>query len=226
MNSIGVDSNPDGKPGGASDLGDGSYTYTDGGKTYRVLAFTDDGRSDLVLDVEKAGLADVLVVGGGGGGSNFASGPRGGGAGEVHYVEQMLLDATAYTVTVGAGGAGDGIAAVNGNLSSLGSNIKAGRGGGSLSANTADPNTIGGGGSMGGLRNDSTDNYHTAGAGAGHDTWGGANRYDGRPLSVVGSVVVYGLGGHTGTTGTANRGDGGYNGGNGGSGTVIVRVEV
>lgn len=40
MNSVGVDSNPDGKPGGASDLGDGSYTYTDAGKTYRVLAFT------------------------------------------------------------------------------------------------------------------------------------------------------------------------------------------
>ena len=40
MSSVGVDNAPDGKPAGATDLSDGSYTYSEGGKTYRVLAFT------------------------------------------------------------------------------------------------------------------------------------------------------------------------------------------
>ena len=129
-------------------------------------------------------------------------------------------------MTVGGGGAGASISAADGNLSSLGDDIKAGRGGGSVGANTADPNIIGGGGSTGGLRNNSTDNSHKAGGGAGQDTWGGANRYSGRSLSITNTAIEYGIGGFTGTNAIANRGGGGYNGGNGGSGVIIVRVVV
>jgi hypothetical protein len=206
---------------GDADFSDAATgTYTDDGIDYKYITYTASG----TLTVTEAGLADVLVVGGGGGGSSFSA--RGGGAAEVHYVEEMFLNAGSYTVTVGGGGAGASVSAGNGNLSSLGSDIKAGRGGGSVAAGTGDPNIIGGGGSTGGLRNNSTDNNHTAGGGAGHDTWGGTNRYDGRSLSITGSAIIYGLGGHTGTAGTANRGNGGFNGGAGGSGVVVVRVKV
>ena len=133
MSSVGVDNAPDGKPAGATDLSDGSYTYTDGGKTYRVLAFTDDGRSDLTLDVETAGFADVLVVGGGGGGTINALNGKGG----YTRIGSYEMSVQTYTVTVGAGGAAGGAAAANNGYDSSIGTLVVGFGGGVGGGNTS-----------------------------------------------------------------------------------------
>ena len=66
--------------------------------------------------------ADVLVVaGGGGGGSSAAAG--GGGSGGIIYASSYSLSATGYSITVGAGGAGD---SGNGNNSTAGGNSQFG----------------------------------------------------------------------------------------------------
>lgn len=62
------------------------------------------------LTVTNPGVANVLVVGGGGGGGS--SNPvgwetGGGGAGGIVYATTYTLPATSYTITIGAGGAGD-----------------------------------------------------------------------------------------------------------------------
>jgi hypothetical protein len=137
MNSVGVDNNPDGKPAGAIDLSDGSYTYTDGSETYRVFAFTDDTNSNLTLDVETAGFVDALIVGGGGGGGREWAG--GGGAGGHYYLANAYLEKGSLTVTVGAGGAGASISSFgnNGIASRIGSYFSPGGGGGADTSGTA-----------------------------------------------------------------------------------------
>ena len=78
-------------------------TYTDSGTNYKYLTFTSSG----TLTVDRAGYADVLMIGGGGsGGGRFYAGAGGAGA----YVEDtILLDALTYTITIGAGGSGNPI---------------------------------------------------------------------------------------------------------------------
>ena len=197
-------------------------TLSDSGINYKYITFTGSG----TLTVTKAGLADVLVVAGGGGGANFLSRATGGGCGEVHYVEKMFLEVAEHTVTVGAGGAGASVEAAFGNLSSIGSIAKAGRGAGACSAysGAAGAARNGGGGGNGGFWDDGVQS--PIGSGAGLSTWGGATLQSGRSLSITGTSVEYGIGGHTGTNATANRGGGGFNSGNGGSGVVNIRVRV
>jgi hypothetical protein len=88
---------------------------------YAGLQFTTDG----TLTVTKAGLFDLLLVGGGGGGGgaqgNFCGG--GGGGGGILGLDETLtvyLEATTYTIDVGAGGAGSDSSPALGKPSMLG----------------------------------------------------------------------------------------------------------
>ena len=227
MNSVGVDNAPEGKPAGATDLADGSYTYSEGGKTYRVLAFTDDGRSDLTLDVDTAGFADVLIVAGGGAGHSTN---RGAGGGGFYEATDYYVPAGTHTVTIGAGGP----AANNvGSPSSFLDFTMMGGGGGS-SASYVQTGGSGGGGvsplraggpGVPGQGNDGSD-YAGGGAGAAAvSVTGGA----GAESTLTGTSVTYSAGGNYtgGGNGGPNTGDGGEGPtGTGGSGIVIVRVEI
>ena len=108
-------------------------TYTDGGIDYKYITFT--GSGSLVVD--RAGFADILLVGGGAGG-----GVAGGGAGG-HSEQNVYLKVGTLTVTVGAGGAYNGAGSNNGLPSRL-DNYIALAGGGST------PNLDGGAGGSGG----------------------------------------------------------------------------
>ena len=195
MSSVGVDNAPDGKPAGATGLADGSYTYTDGGKTYRVLAFTDDGRSDLALDVETAGFADVLLIGGGGGGGEYGGGGAGG-----YIASNAYLTAGTATVTVGAGGSGIGNGnptTAMGNASQVG--IFGALGGGHGSGQTA--NIAGRGGSGGGAG-------YNAGSGSASQTGqgnAGGNRVSGFHGAGGGGASAAG-GGDAGSDGAGGAG--------------------
>lgn len=77
------------------------YTDTVNNKSYAVVAFFTSG--SLVLRESKK--ADILMVAGGGG-SSIGNLSGGSGAGEVVMIEDAMLPAEEFTITVGAGGAG------------------------------------------------------------------------------------------------------------------------
>jgi hypothetical protein len=148
--------------------------------------------------------ADVLCIAGGGSGGTFSGG--GGGAGGLVYSASQSLTATAYTATIGSGGAistgGAGFQGTNSNLT-----------GGALSLTAA----VGGGGGAGyngGPYYDGT----TGGSGGGGIGQGTGTTQNGK----------------TGTSGQGNTGgDGGvqYSGGGGGGAgaagqTVVTNVKA
>ena len=122
-------------------------TFTTGDESFKFLTAT----GSLSLIVDRAGFADVLVVGGGAGGGTRIGG--GGGAGGHLYVTNAYLPEGTITVTVGAGGAvkytgnygGNGSASICGNLYGIG-----GGGGGESSAIGILGGSGGGGGGEGG----------------------------------------------------------------------------
>jgi len=74
-----------------------------GGINYRIHAFTSTGSSTFnVSNIGTNGLIDVLLVGGGGAGSGDNG--AGGGAGGLVFKEEYQVNATSYTLSVGAGG--------------------------------------------------------------------------------------------------------------------------
>jgi hypothetical protein len=75
-------------------------SYSAGGNVYEVRTFTESG----TFTVTGGGSVNYLVVGGGGGGGGSTGG--GGGAGGFVTGTTTVTDSTAYTITVGAGGAG------------------------------------------------------------------------------------------------------------------------
>ena len=164
--------------------------------------------------------ADVLVVaGGGGGGSSAAAG--GGGSGGIIYASSYSLSATGYSITVGAGGAGD---SGNGNNSTAGGNsqfgsltaaVGGGRGVGD-DGRAAGNGGSGGGAGIGGGLNGGTGGTTTQGTGAGVTAYYGNNGGNGNG-SGSGSSRRYngGGGGGTGAVGANATGSDGGNGGNG-----------
>ena len=224
--------------------------YTSGGFTYDYYTFTSSGS----LVVDKAGLADVLIVGGGGAGGYFYGG--GGGAGGYLYAASTYLSATTHTVTVGAGGAistspGDAVGRP-GNLSRL-SDLQAVGGGGGGAWYSADANSHYGGtpgGSGGGQagaaagntvkrtfgtgfppqgNNGGSVSSTTGGGGGSAGAASGTSAGSGTSNSITGSAVTYAAGGSSGSgAGSANTGNGGGGGTGaaGGSGVVIIRVKV
>lgn len=123
----GVTPSPSSAPyatGGDRILFDGTYWYH---------VFTSTG----TFTPQKGLSADCLVIAGGGGGVRWYAGGGGGAGGLVYNASTSLASGTAYTVTVGAGGAGTNSDTLAGN-NGTNSNIT----GGSLSLTAA----VGGGG--------------------------------------------------------------------------------
>lgn len=193
-------------------------TYTSGGTAYAYYEFTASGTATVTT----GGFADVMVVGGGGGGYQYLSnGGAGGGGGCVRW-QYINVPAGAYTVTIGAGGAGGN--QTHGSASRFGSLVMSGGG----SAPTDNRyNAIGGGGSSAAWnRVDGNQKHHGGGQGG---TLYGVNEYDGVTLAYNNVSTEYGSAVAPGVNaaGATNRGQGGGWASNaGGSGIVIIRVRT
>lgn len=225
----------------------GSPTVTTvDGKT--CVQFTGSG----TITIDKAGLANVMVVsGGGGGGGGFVNFCNGGGGGSGSYVEQQIyLPVGTWTIQVGGGGN-----AQPGNTSTptpgrgtpswfqnLISGIGGGNGGFAPNNGTLSYGGTGGGGG-GGNSNQGTGAAGGAGfaglagslAGGGSSTAASTNTAgSGTASSITGASVTRAAGGGAGlnpaVSGPANSGNGGSGGaaatntpgGAGGSGIVIL----
>ncbi len=194
--------------------------------------------------------ADTLVVAGGGGGGYQANG-GGGGAGGLLY-GSLSLTATAYTVTIGAGGTtpypGGGAGGDGSNSSFTGSYVSYGGGGGGGNGALNGRNGGSGGGGAGSSTSGGTatqtsqsplTGYGNAGYGGAQGGGGGADGAgiigstgDGTNTGGPGKTyygVTYARGGdvqYPNTTETANSGNGGNQGSAGASGIVIVRYAI
>lgn len=176
-----------------------------GGESYRIHQFTTVGNSNFT--VTKGGEVEVLIVGGGGGGG-FGHG-GGGGGGAVVYTKSYTVTPQTYTITVGAGGAGNAAnnQTNNGGSSSAFSVTATGGGaGGNEDGNNAGNGANGGGGPY---------NGRAGGTGtapsvpSGWIVYAGNNGGAGQP----GSGVPYGCGGgggagQVGITANNNMGQG------------------
>lgn len=169
----------------------GDVITTDG--TYWYHAFKYSGTFTPL----KALTADCLVVAGGGGGNTGAAG--GGGAGGLLPFTSQSFATSAYTVTVGAGGAGD----ATGSDSQLGSLtlVKGGGVGGGTTGGTGGSGGGGGGGSG------------TSGGAAtsGQGNAGGAGANLAYPLDAGGGGGGKGAAGAVGTSATGGAGGAGTN---------------
>lgn len=188
---------------------------------YTIHTFTTGGTFTVTSG---AATVDVLVVAGGGGGGGDLGG--GGGGGGVKATTAAVT-ATAYTVTVGAGGAAGtsgsdssalGVTAHGGGAG--GDNGTAGDAGGSGGGGGADSGAGGTGtsgegyrGGTGGLEDESGAGGGGAGAVGGNGGYPGrgGNGGAGLPSSISGSTAYYGGGG--GGDGYASSGGGGLGGG-------------
>jgi hypothetical protein len=233
------------KASGGTITSDGSYVYH---------TFTSSGTFTPTTTL----TADYLVVaGGGGGGSNrsgFNAGGGGGGAGGLRSAitatggggtleTALSLTATAYTVTIGAGGAGgvantspyygaDGSNSVFGSITSTAgggggngadggnNNGRAGGSGGGAGQNTASGGTgTANQGYAGGTNGGGNAGAGGGGAGAiggSTTTSQGANGGNGVNVIITGSLVSYAGGGGGGTYGGIASIGGTGGGGNGG----------
>ena len=179
--------------------------YTSGPDTYKAHIFN----SSSALNVSGTGAIDILIVAGGGGGGTHAC-PGGGGAGGLIYIEDMVVSAGTYPITVGAGHP-----AVYSQSGSYGY-IQGGRGGNS---NAFDLTAIGGGS---GVSWDAAHNLNNISGGStgGYGTGGSVN-------SGVPTAQQPIQSGDSGTFGYGNRGGNGVyfstpypGGGGGGAGQV------
>ena len=133
-------------------------TYSSGGVNYKVHTFTSSG----TFTAESSADIDVLVVAGGGGGNQRNSSGGAGGGGVLSITKGV--SAQAYTIVIGAGGAGGigwaGTIAQSGvNTTAFGLTAYGGGIGGSRAP--APPTSGGSGGGAGGKTSHS---YHTGGA--------------------------------------------------------------
>ena len=208
----------------------GDTIMTDG--TYWYHTFTSSG----TFTPQKSLSCDLLVVAGGGGGGYY-NGSGGGGGGLLEQTGRSL-SATAYTVTIGGGGAKSPAVAVD-NVASSGSNsvfdtstALGGGGGNGGVPGTNSTSTAGGssGGKQAGSASAATQGnsggatgYGNAGAvynfGAGGGGAGAAgsvaNGGNGRANSISGTSVTYagGGGGQGGTNGTGGGSTANFGGG-------------
>lgn len=185
-------------------------------------------------------IGSVLVIAGGAGGGYNGGG--GGGAGGVVSSDFALTVGTAYTVTIGAGGAGEPsgntLPGANGSISRFGtfyatggggggSYVMAGVTGGSGGGGAGNPSSAGGSaisgqGFAGGTGNTDFATYGTGGGGGGASAAGAAATSSGGAggagvsSSITGSAVTYGGGGGGGASGGRPVGAGGAGGGGAG----------
>lgn len=195
-------------------------TYTDGGINYKYLTLTSTGS----VTFDRAGFADILVIGGGAGGGSFGGG---GGAGGYLAVTNAYFEATAQTVVIGAGGAGATAASlvrgVNGSTSRCGNYYGVGGGAGGGQSASFEAGFFGGSG--GGASQNAAGGAGTSGqgfAGGGAFTSGGNSAGGGGGgASAVGVTGVTGPIGGAGGAGTASTitGTSVTRGGGGGGGS-------
>lgn len=201
--------------------------YSSGGKNYKYLTFTASG----TITFDTPGFADVFVLGGGGGGRTAYGAGGGGGAVEG----PTIVEATTYTVTVGAGGAA-GATGSAGTSSSIGTLVVctggavgnlSGSASGALTAGTFTLNET-----FGDVVSKTFTGVSAHGGGARSITGAGYGGGDGLDTDITNSTLTQrGRGGAvvTPVTKAANSGQGGDASGvtssAGGSGVVIVRVE-
>jgi hypothetical protein len=172
----------------------GTIVDTDiGGIAYRIHLFTTTGNSTLT--VTKGGEVEYLIVAGGGGGSDTGSG--GGGAGGF-LTGFTTVTPQAYTITVGAGGAG-----TNSYFQGT-SGLTGGKGGNSVAFGF----TAFGGGGGGGYRSIANDPNLNGGSGGGHRGTSGG----------TGGTGVAGQGNPGGTSNLSNGDAASGGGGAGGPG--------
>ncbi len=214
----------------------GGTIYQDASYFYHVFA------GNGTFTPSQSISADVLVVAGGGGssgGTNGVSWGPGGGAGQVSSLTGTNLTATAYAVTVGAGGAGtvtSGSTGSTGGASSLGAVLSAAAGYGGVAPLTggAAGITYTGGSGSGSAAGGGAGSAANGGAGSG--TTGGAGGV-GTTSSLINAIApVVGLGqlvsssyyfaggggGGASTTGGAGGYGGGGTGTNGGADTATI----
>lgn len=179
----------------------GAITYANG---YWVHTFTGSGTFSAQQNLE----VDALVVAGGGAGGSAERG-GGGGAGGLLTLSSRSLSAGAYSVLIGAGGAGHA-SSVTGTAGNDGS-----------SSSFLTTSTIGGGGGGGGYSS-STGNG-TAGRSGGSGGGGGIQATSGQ-YSLPGGSGTSGQGNNGGSSGHdhATYGKGGGGGGAGGVGASIT----
>ena len=169
----------------------GGTIYTSG--NYKYHKFTADG-TFTVTSTQGISIVDALVIAGGGGGGGDNGG--GGGAGGYLYTAEHSVSATAYSITVGNGGAGAGGSdAVNGQNSVFSSLTATGGGFGGTNNKTHAGASGGSGGGGGG---------GTAGGGgggtAGQGYAGGSSGGNTPPKSGGGGGGEFSFGGPRGKT--------------------------
>ena len=186
----------------------GGVIYSDGVYNYHTFLTTG------IFTPTTAISADILVIAGGGGSTDFYGG--GGGAGGIAYKANSSLTATAYTCTVGAGGAGaSGGASNSGADSSIAgsgfSTITANGGGGGGGNSFAGGITGGSGGGGGGYWS-----YNITAGSTNQGSSGGSTGYGNNGGTGVLNESISGGGGGAGTVG--GNGSGTQAGGNAKSG--------
>ena len=188
---------------------------------YRVHTYTNILTSSFTADC--TGNVEVLVVAGGGGGGGDQGGGGGGAGGLIYNTAYPVVAGTSYTVTVGAGGTGDGTReghASSGNNSQFGNLTAIGGGGGpsmGVNTNPARPGRHGGSGS--GATMWQTSGTYNGGPGVTNQGNRGGNSFQ------TGNGHSGGGGGGAGAPGTdggAGLSNTGGNGGHGGAGLQIA----
>jgi len=169
-----------------------TYTTTTAGLT---------GQTQYTFTLTETLNCDILVIGGGGGGGANGGG-GGGGSGYVYFLN-INLTPKAYTVRVGAGGAGP----YGGNTNGYNS---------SFSANDSSISYTSLGGGKGGSRNNGAAYYSTQG-GCGGGGGGLSSSYGAAQAGIQSSTYGYGIGLNS-ATGFNNNSDGYGSAGSGGGG--------
>ena len=221
--------------GGIMSATGGNSTATDG--DFKAASFTANGTFTPSAD----GYVEYLVIGGGGAGAAdgaTTAGNGGGGAGGYRTGYLPVTASTAYSIAVGAGGAGTtGSSQVNGANSVFSSITSAGGGGGGYFTST--PGAAGGSGgggsaqtAAGGAANpagqgnagETATNGQGGGGGGGAGEAGGTDGTgqggDGLASSITGSSVTRAGGGGGSRVSGGARAGGTGGGGAGGSGTA------
>lgn len=211
----------------------GTITYS-GGMT--IHTFTSSG-TFTVTSAPSGATVEALVVAGGGGGGNYAGG--GGGAGGLLYSAAKSISVTAYSITVGSGGAVSpnvSTTGTSGNNSVFDSLTAIGGGGGGSQLLSAQNGGSGGGGGAFGVASPGSGTSGqgfaggtsaatqggSGGGGAsaigqnGQASNNGGNGANGLAYSISGTSIYYSGGGGGGANGTT-PGNGGLGGGGAGS---------
>lgn len=202
-----------------------SVTYTmssgqSGSDSFSYTVTDDEGGASTATVAVNSLNVEYLVVGGGGAGGSSG----GGGAGGLKQGTTVLTLSSAFTITVGTGGApaGSGAAGGNGGGSAFGAISVLGGGGGALGGSAASGGSGGGGagGTSGaGTSGQGSNGGFTRGGGGGANTIGGS-----------GTTIYPPTGGTTGTSGAGGSGqnssisgsDTNYAAGGGGAGVQVA----